>query len=56
MIADHNYETDMKKQMHECVEYLQRVEDLLSDSTFFNGVELALIDQPVHPFSFAWIL
>ncbi|QMU62570.1 MAG: glutathione S-transferase family protein [Gammaproteobacteria bacterium] len=49
MISDHNEEADMKKQMNECVERLQRVEDILGDSTFFNGEELSLIDAAYAP-------
>ena len=49
MIANHNNEQDMKKQMTECVEHLQRVEDILSGSTFFNGEEISLIDAAYAP-------
>jgi glutathione S-transferase len=49
MIADHIDEADMKKQMTGCVERLQRVEDILGNSTFFNGEELSLIDAAYAP-------
>ena len=49
MIADHNDEADMRKQMYECTTRLQRVEDILGNSTFFNGDELSLIDAAYAP-------
>ncbi len=49
MIADHNEETDMRNQMSECKTRLQRVEDILGDSTFFNGEEISLIDAAYAP-------
>jgi len=49
MIADHKTEQDMKKQMSECVTRLQRVEDILDHSTYFNGEELSLIDAAYAP-------
>ena len=49
MIANHNNEHDMNNQMAECVERLQHVEDILSDSTFFNGEEISLIDAAYAP-------
>ncbi len=49
MIAEHKSESEMKKQMTGCVECLQRVEDVLGDSTFFNGEELMLIDAAYAP-------
>ena len=35
--------------MNDCVERLQRVEDILGNSTFFNGEELSLIDAAYAP-------
>ncbi|MGH1538017.1 MAG: glutathione S-transferase family protein [Gammaproteobacteria bacterium] len=49
MIADHNQEAAMKKQMSECTGRLQRVEDILGNTTFFNGEELSLIDAAYAP-------
>ena len=49
MIADHKSESKMKNQMVECVKHLQRVEDVLGDSTFFNGEELSLVDAAYAP-------
>ena len=49
MIADHSNEANMRKQMSECTDRLQRVEDILSGSTYFNGEELALIDAAYAP-------
>ncbi len=49
MIANHDNEHDMNNQMTECVERLQRVEDILSDSTFFNGEGISLIDAAYAP-------
>ena len=49
MIADHNDEANMRKQMHECTTRLQIVEDTLGNSTFFNGEELSLIDTAYAP-------
>ncbi len=49
MIANHKDEKDMKTQMSECVKRLQRVEDTLDHSTYFNGEELALIDAAYAP-------
>ena len=49
MIANHNDEADMHKQMSECTTRLQRVEDILGNSTFFNGEELSLIDAAYAP-------
>ena len=49
MIADHSDEANMRKQMSECTDRLQRVEDILSGSTYFNGEELALIDAAYAP-------
>ena len=49
LIANHKDEKDMKEQMSECVTRLQRVEDILNDSTFFNGEELSLIDTAYAP-------
>lgn len=49
MIADHNEEANMKKQMNDCVERLQRVEDIFGNSTFFNDEELSLIDAAYAP-------
>ena len=39
----------MKNQISECVGRLQRVEDVLDHSSFFNGEELALIDAAYAP-------
>ena len=49
MIANHNNEHDMNNQMAECVERLQRVEDILSDTTLFNGEDISLIDAAYAP-------
>ena len=49
MIADYKTEQDMCKRMDECVERLQRVEDVLDHSTFFNGDDLALVDTAYAP-------
>ena len=49
MIADHKNENAMKNQISECVGRLQRVEDVLDHSSFFNGEELALIDAAYAP-------
>ena len=49
MIADYKTEHDMCKRMDECVERLQRVEDVLDHSTFFNGDDLALVDTAYAP-------
>ena len=49
MIADHKSEQDMKNQMNECVERLQRIENILDHSTYFNGEELSLIDAAYAP-------
>lgn len=35
--------------MSEAVERLQRIEDILDHSTYFNGEELALIDTAYAP-------
>jgi len=50
MIANHNNESDMKKQMTECVERLQRVEDILSDTTFLMAKKSLLSMQLMHPY------
>lgn len=49
MIADHDDEHNMRKQMSECTHRLQRIEDILGNSTYFNGEELALIDAAYAP-------
>lgn len=49
MIAEHKNEPDMKTHMSEAVERLQRIEDILDHSTYFNGEELALIDAAYAP-------
>ena len=49
MIADHSDEADMRNQMSECKTRLQRVEDILGNSTFFNDEELSLIDAAYAP-------
>ncbi|MEM7401867.1 MAG: glutathione S-transferase family protein [Pseudomonadota bacterium] len=49
MIADHNDESNMRKQVIECTSRLQRVEDILGESTYFNGEELSLIDAAYAP-------
>lgn len=36
MIADHDDEPKMRKQISECTHRLQRVEDILGDSTYFE--------------------
>ena len=35
--------------MKDCIDRLQRVEDILSHSSYFNGEELALIDAAYAP-------
>ena len=35
--------------MKDCIDRLQRVEDILSHSSYFNGEELALIDAAYTP-------
>jgi len=49
MIADHNEEADMKNQITECVTRIERVEEILNNTTFFNGEELSLIDAAYAP-------
>ncbi len=49
MIADHHDESNMRKQISECTHRLQRVENILGDSTYFNGENLALIDAAYTP-------
>ena len=49
MIADHKDEDNMQQQMKDCIDRLQRVEDILSHSSYFNGEELALIDAADAP-------
>ena len=49
LIADHKTEEDMKKQMDEAITRLQRVEDILNGTTYFNGEELSLIDAAYAP-------
>ncbi len=49
MIADHKDEQAMQNQIAECKGHIQRVEDVLGDSTFFNGEELSLIDAAYAP-------
>ena len=39
MIADHKDEKDMRQQINDAIERLQRVEDILNDSANFNGEE-----------------
>ena len=49
MIADGKTEEDMHRRMNECTERLERVENVLGHSTFFNGEKLALIDAAYAP-------
>jgi len=49
MIAEHKNEKDMHQQINEAIERLQRVEDIINDSAYFNGEELALIDAAYAP-------
>lgn len=49
MIADHRKEQDMQNQINELVTRLQRVEDVLNNSPYFNGEKLALVDAAYAP-------
>ena len=49
VIADYKTEQDMKTRMGECIERLQRVENILGNSAFFNGEEFALVDAAYAP-------
>ena len=49
LIADHKREQDMQNQINDAVTRLRRVEDVLGDSSFFGGEELALIDAAYAP-------
>ena len=49
MIADHKTEEEMRTQMCEAIIHLQRVEDVLCSTTYFNGDEFALIDAAYAP-------
>lgn len=49
MIADHKTEKDMRIQISEAIIRLQRVEDVFSNTTYFNGDEFALIDAAYAP-------
>ena len=49
MIGEHKQEQDMRGQIDDAVRRLGRVEDVLGDSSFFNGEELALVDAAYAP-------
>ena len=49
LVADGMTEEDMRSRMHACTERIQRVENVLGHSTFFNGEELALVDAAYAP-------
>ncbi len=49
LIADRKQERDMQNQINDAVTRLRRVEDVLGDSSFFSGEELALIDAAYAP-------
>ena len=49
MIVDHKDEDNMQQQMKNCIGRLQKVEEILNQSSYFNGEELALIDAAYAP-------
>ena len=49
MMADVETEAEMQQQITVCMERLQYVENILTDSTFFNGDSFALVDAAYAP-------
>ena len=49
MMADVETEAEMQQQITVCLERLQYVENILTDSTFFNGDGFALVDAAYAP-------